>query len=56
MTGQKEMYEANSGNSQISPGALTPSRLSIASNKSDLLGIDAFNIEMALDTSPGEAV
>lgn len=48
MTGAHEMREGVSGNSQISTEQLTPSRQSVASNKSDALGVDALNIELAV--------
>ncbi len=43
----QEVREAETNNSQVSNGgATTPSRLSICSNKSEVLGADTFSIEM----------
>ena len=50
-TKEPELREADSGNSQLSAGLASPSRLSLASNRSETLGGgETFSIEIPSDT------
>ncbi len=51
----QEVREAETNNTQVSNGgATTPSRLSICSNKSEVLGTDTFSMEMPPDEQSSE--